>query len=75
MPKLEKGTSPDYHEYMRWRVRTDAEIKARGVVPLADGAMYQMFQDGLSPKEAATRAGHIQEIANGATTKARKKES
>lgn len=69
MPKLEPGGSPDYHEYMRWRVRTDAELKARGLVPLADIAMYTLFQEGYAPKRAADEIYEM-EARNGTTEKA-----
>lgn len=52
MPKLERDSSPDYHEYMRWRIRVDAELKVRGLVPLSDIAMYTLFQEGYSPTRA-----------------------
>lgn len=52
MSKLDKYESLDHHEYMRWRVRVDAGLKARGHEPLADVAMYALFQEGYPVSRA-----------------------
>lgn len=66
MPKLERDSSPDYQEYMRWRVRVDAVLKVRGLVPLSDNAMYAIFQRGYNPSDAANEIEEM-EGDNGTT--------
>lgn len=69
MPNLDRNSSPDYREYVRWRVRADAEMKVGGIELPADITMQILFEQGLTPSQAVYEIRRMRENTNGTTEK------